>query len=133
MLLEVLVLVVGLLVAVGLIVLLERKLDEAYAPPKAEAMPAPAAAPKAEVRPAPAAPSSAWKARWRCAASARRRRAGPAAACGAMPACWPTPPPSWPDRQKAGTACHLLAQRPSPFGGRAFFGVPPGRDAETIS
>lgn len=58
MLLEVLVLVVGLLVAVGLIVLLERKLDEAYAPPKAEAMPAPAAAPKAEVKPAPAAPKA---------------------------------------------------------------------------
>ena len=58
MLLEVLVLVVGLLVAVGLIVLLERKLDEAYAPPKAEAKPAPAAAPKAEVRPAPAAPKA---------------------------------------------------------------------------
>ena len=58
MLLEVLVLVVGLLVAVGLIVLLERKLDEAYAPPKAEAKPAPAAAPKAEVKPAPAAPKA---------------------------------------------------------------------------
>lgn len=58
MLLEVLVLVVGLLVAVGLIVLLERKLDEAYAVPKAEPKPAPAAAPKAEVKPAPAAPKA---------------------------------------------------------------------------
>ena len=54
MLLEVLVLVVGLLVAVGLIVLLERKLDEAYAVPKAEPNPAPAAAPKAAAKPAPA-------------------------------------------------------------------------------
>ncbi len=54
MLLEVLVLVVGLLVAVGLIVLLERKLDEAYAVPKAEPKPAPAAAPKAAAKPAPA-------------------------------------------------------------------------------
>lgn len=62
MLLEVLVLVVGLLVAVGLIVLLERKLDEAYAVPKAEAKPAPAAAPKAAAKaaakPAPAAPKA---------------------------------------------------------------------------
>lgn len=56
MLLEVLVLVVGVLVAIGLIVLLEHKLDKAYAPQPAAEKPAPAKAAPAEPAKAPVAP-----------------------------------------------------------------------------
>lgn len=56
MLLEVLVLVVGVLVAIGLIVLLEHKLDKAYAPQPAAEKPAPAKAEPAKAPVAPPAP-----------------------------------------------------------------------------